>query len=124
MSKTDSTPTDLTLMVIEEEDELDYDVRPWSPQQPGGVSAQIVNPLSVLRRRVARPKNVTLNEVKGQLDTIQGQLESLLTGLPNPKVSDFRLREVEVGLSVSGEGSIGIATVGAEISLSLKFVRE
>jgi hypothetical protein len=124
MSKTDSTPTDLTLMVIEEEDESDYHVGPWSARQPGGVSTQIVNPLSVVRRRVARPKNVTLNEVKGQLDTIQGQLESLLTGLPNPKVSDFRLREVEVGLSVSGEGSIGIATVGAEISLSLKFVRE
>lgn len=75
------------------------------------------------RRKVTAQKQVSLADVKGQLDAIQGELDVLLQSLPEPKGGPFRLSEVEVGLSITAEGSIGIATVGGEVSLALKFAR-
>ncbi|WP_142280110.1 MULTISPECIES: CU044_2847 family protein [Mycobacterium] len=114
MAEGNSTST-LTLVVASEE-QVTRELEPGESEEQGFVEWT--------RRKLARKQEVQLDEVKKQLNEIQGQLDSLLASLPNPKDGPFRLNEVEVGLSISAEGGIGIATVGGEISLSLTFARK
>jgi hypothetical protein len=78
-------------------------------------------PAQWLRRRIASKKDVELSDVKAQLDKVQDQITALLENIQDSPRGRFRLHEVEVGLAVTAEGSIGVATVGAEVSLSLTF---
>jgi hypothetical protein len=113
MAKKDSTPA-LTLIVAGEDDvQITREVKPGESVQHG-----------FIRRKVAAKTEVKLDDVRVQLNAIQGQLDSLLESLTDPKAGPFRLSEVEVGLSITAEGSIGIATVGGEVSLTLKFGRK
>ncbi|BBZ43129.1 Pepco domain-containing protein [Mycobacterium parmense] len=131
MSKKDSTPGTLTLMVAAEDDTLgDDDMidehRVYTPLLQGVESASVVGFLPFRRaapKREGKTKDVELDKVKGRLYAIQGELETLLKDLPDLQESPFRLKEVEVGLSLNAEGHIGIATIGSEISLSLRFAR-
>jgi hypothetical protein len=75
------------------------------------------------RKKVTTKRDVNLGDVKVELDRVEAQLETLLAGAKDTETAGFRLMEVEVGLSVTAEGSIGIATVGAGVSLTLRFSR-
>jgi len=70
-----------------------------------------------------RPKDVDLDKLKDNLARVQGQVDGLLASVAASKASGFRLTSVEVGLAISAEGSIGVATAGLEASLSLSFER-
>jgi hypothetical protein len=76
---------------------------------------------------VARVKpsqtHVDLTKVKGDLDRVQGQIDSLLAGLRAKDSDRFRLAQVEVSLAVSAEGSIGVATAGVQAGIALTFSR-
>jgi hypothetical protein len=39
------------------------------------------------------------------------------------RVGEFEADEITIGLAVSGEGSVGVATVGAEASIEITFKR-
>lgn len=58
-----------------------------------------------------------LTEAQDQIGRLVGSLEQ---GSPSGK---FGLSEISLSLAVSGEGSIGIATVGAEASITLTFAK-
>ncbi len=63
----------------------------------------------------------------GQLDkklaeTI-AQLQEVIGEIEKSSVGSMQLKSVEVGLAVSAEGSIGIATAGVETSITLSFER-
>jgi hypothetical protein len=131
MSKTDSTPKKLTLMVAAET--LDYEDDDGVLSDPM-LQEQLkhARPESLLRltkkpiRRelTAKTTSVDLEAVKRHLNAMQGELESLLKSIPDPQVPHFRLSEVGVGLSINAEAHIGIASAGAEVSLTLTFARE
>ena len=114
MANTKSTST-LTL-IVSAEDETPAALRPGEIQ-PHGFGKWA-------RRKVTATTDVSLDDVKSQLDKVQGELDPLLDNLPEPKGGGFQLHEVEVGLFITAEGSIGVATIGGEISLTLTFARE
>jgi hypothetical protein len=89
--------------------------------QPGETEEQGL--IGWVRKKVTAKRDVNLLDVKDELDRVEGQLETLLAGVSDTETAGFRLSEVEVGLSVTAEGSIGIATVGGEVSLTLRFCR-
>lgn len=68
-------------------------------------------------------KQVDLAKVKGDLDRVQGQIDSLLSDLKAKDTERFRLAQVEVSLAVSAEGSIGVATAGVQAGIALTFSR-
>jgi hypothetical protein len=70
-----------------------------------------------------KPKRVNMETLEKELDRVQDELDTLLAKVKTTDPGGFRLRTVEVSLSISGEGSIGVATIGAEASLSLSFER-
>jgi hypothetical protein len=52
------------------------------------------------------------------------QLDELFRGVWDRPAGGLHLRQIQVGLAVTTEGSIGIASAGAQVSLMLVYQRE
>jgi hypothetical protein len=104
----------LTLIVAEgvEEEEL----APGESEQHGF--------REYVRKRMTKKTEVDLGAVQSELDGMQIQIDSLLSRIQEPSNAKFRLAEIEFGLSITAEGSIGIATVGGEVSVTLTYSRK
>ncbi len=72
---------------------------------------------------LGKERNVDLGTLKERMGDVQGQVEELLSGIKE-SAGGYRLSEVQVALAISGSGSIGVATVGAEASIALTFARQ
>lgn len=71
-----------------------------------------------------RKQEVDYDRMKNDLEKVQGELGDIFASLDeNPGGSGFLLKEVSVALALSGEGSIGVASVGVEASITLTFSR-
>ena len=55
---------------------------------------------------------------------IQDQIQVMLTDLKDKAFGDLELDELIIGLSVTGKGSIGIASVAAAADIKLNFKRK
>ncbi|MGH7080464.1 MAG: Pepco domain-containing protein [Acetobacteraceae bacterium] len=60
-------------------------------------------------------------EVKADLDALIGQIHEVFADVAASPVGRLKLDGLEIGLAINGSGSIGIATVGAQASITLRF---
>lgn len=104
----------LTLIVLDTEAGPDDD----ADLPPDSVELQGV--ADKVRGLWAKPKPVPMAALKERMEEVQAEVGELLAGLKKP-VGNYRLAEVQVSLAISGSGSIGVATVGAEASIALTF---
>ncbi|MGH9022069.1 MAG: Pepco domain-containing protein [Acidimicrobiia bacterium] len=74
-----------------------------------------------LGRVVARHQVVDLGVVKENLERVQSEIETLLERLDTDYRAGFALKQVELSLSVSAEGSIGIVTPGPDAAITLVY---
>jgi hypothetical protein len=65
-----------------------------------------------------------LAAVRAGLERVEGELDELFRGIWDRPAGGMHLRQIEVGLAVTTEGSIGIASAGAQVSLTLVYQRE
>ncbi|MGA2851167.1 MAG: hypothetical protein ABSE46_19355 [Terracidiphilus sp.] len=49
------------------------------------------------------------------------QMRDIFTDLSLPTVNGWKVENISVGLSISAEGSVGVASVGAEASIEIGF---
>lgn len=96
----------------------------WQPPREEFQEQAIPVPAVVKNIFVRKPKKVDLDELQKALEKAQDEVAALLGALKHPSVGGFHLSSVDVELSVSAEGSIGIVTAGAEASITLSFERE
>jgi hypothetical protein len=74
------------------------------------------------KARRAERKKVDFSRLEKELNEAQGQIGGLVDSLEQKSPSGkFSLSEISLSLAVSAEGSIGIATVGAEASITLTY---
>jgi hypothetical protein len=62
--------------------------------------------------------------VRAGLERVEGQLDELFRGVWDRPAGGMHLRQIQVGLAVTTGGSIGIASAGAQVSLTLVYQRE
>ncbi len=62
-----------------------------------------------------------IEKLTGQIEALRGQLGTLVKSLAQSVSEDTELEEITIGLAVSVEGDIGIASAGAEASIELMF---
>jgi hypothetical protein len=62
--------------------------------------------------------------VRAGLERVEGELDELFRGVWDRPAGGMHLRQIQVGLAVTTEGSIGIASAGAQVSLTLVYQRE
>jgi hypothetical protein len=80
--------------------------------------------LRILPGKVGKLKEVDYDRLKRELEKVQAQMGGVFASLDKARPSGkFSLSEVAVSLAVSGEGSVGIATVGAEATITLTYSR-
>lgn len=83
----------------------------------GGDEHGLLDPVvSLFVRRPAAAK-----DIEGQMIGAIERVEALVETIRASRVGDMELSGVEVGLAVSAEGTIGIATAGVETSITLSF---
>lgn len=75
------------------------------------------------RRVLGRADKIDLGKVRGELEDVQGQVDQLLAGIYDRTVGSMHLAQVQVSLTVTAEGSIGIATAGVQASIALVYER-
>jgi prefoldin subunit 5 len=56
-----------------------------------------------------------------QIEELRGQIADIVKALSLCVAEKAELEEIAVGLAVSGEGDIGIVSVGAEVSIELTY---
>jgi hypothetical protein len=76
-----------------------------------------------VRRRLDAKREVDIDTLQSQLTGMQRQIDLLLSQLSDPADRKYRLTDIEFGLAITAEGSIGIATLGGEVSLTLTYSR-
>lgn len=117
-----TTPTTLRLLVPDDEA-----VAPSTPNAPADSSApgpgeyQEQGVLGWVRKKILRTEDIPIAEAQAQLARIDSEVNTLLTSTIASTVGAFYLKEVQVGVIISAQGSIGIATAGIQASLTLVY---
>jgi hypothetical protein len=62
-----------------------------------------------------------VEHLTAQIDELRGKIATVVTSLTQSVAQNAELDEVSVGLAVSIDGDIGIASAGAEASIELTF---
>lgn len=62
-----------------------------------------------------------VQDLTAQIDELRGKIATIVTSLSKAVTQDTELSEVTIGLAVSIDGSIGIASAGAEASIELTY---
>lgn len=110
-----SSNDEITLIVVEPESEADEDGAGLPTEEFELQSAK-----DLWHKLRGQPKQVKLSALRDRMAEVQGDVDQLLAKM-KPSTGDYRLSEVQVSLAISGSGSIGVATVGAEASITLTF---
>lgn len=109
-------------VLVEEEELVPAPVADPGPLQPGEVREHLGVPQWV-RRRIIKRQEVDLEQIRNQLDGVQGQVDSVLAQLGTEKRAGFALSEVQVSVGISAQGSIAVVTAGVQASLTLVYTR-
>jgi hypothetical protein len=64
---------------------------------------------------------ISLDKLKTQIGEMQGKITSMVGEFAQHQGPGMKLEEVTIGLSISVDGDIGIASAGAEASIELSF---
>lgn len=76
-----------------------------------------------IRRAVARATlDVSADEFATQLEAVISVVQTI-AGRLKTQVAEYSADEITIGLAVSGEGSIGVATAGVEASIQVSLKR-
>ena len=86
---------------------------------PGGQGVQLHS--LGLPGFVTSQKDVDFSKFMDNWTKLKGQIGTMITDMAKQTFGNMQLQEIEVSISVSGEGTIGIATAKGEASIVLTF---
>jgi hypothetical protein len=70
---------------------------------------------------IGSKKDVDFSQFMASWTKLKGQIGQMITDMAAQAFGNMALEQIEVSISVSGEGSIGIATAKGEASIVLTF---
>lgn len=121
-SATDA-PTTLRLLVPDEED----GATPAARKVPGAAPASAPGEFREeglfgwVRKKVLKAEDISLTAAKAELARVDAEVNALLSNTSVSSVGGFQLKEVQVGVIISGQGNFGIVTAGLQASLTLVY---
>jgi hypothetical protein len=89
----------------------------------GGGKTELHGVVATVRSVFGRAEAVTEKRVLGTWDATMVAIGRMLEDTAQTERQGLRMTEMEVSLGLSGEGTVGFATVGAEAAIKLKFTR-
>jgi Trypsin-co-occurring domain 1 len=80
-------------------------------------------PHGVIKRAVAEvARSIPYEDFATQLESVIGSVQAVADRL-KADIAEYSAEEITIGLAVSGEGTIGVATVGVEASIQVTLKR-
>ena len=73
---------------------------------------------------VAKAVEVDPDKFRADIDKCLAQMKQVLADLKRPSIDGWKVEHINVGLSISAEGSVGVATAGVEASIEIGFAPE
>ena len=70
-----------------------------------------------------RTTDIDLQPVRHKLDAVESQIGQLFDGIWTRPTAGMHLTQVQVSLTLTAEGGIGIATVGSQVAFALTYER-
>ncbi len=77
-----------------------------------------------IRSLFSTAKPAPLDKMKSDLEKLAANIGIIAEVIQTKQIGKFKMKSVEVGLAISGEGSIGFATAGVEASITLTLEAE
>lgn len=74
-----------------------------------------------IAERIAKTVEVDAGMLQANILEAMGAVEETLSNLPQSISANWKLDNITIGLSISAEGSVGIATAGVEASIEVSF---
>ena len=76
---------------------------------------------SFLERKILKHQDISIEKVKTELARVEAEVDTVLEAVKTKAALGFQLKEVQVGVVISAQGSIGVATAGIQASLTLVY---
>jgi hypothetical protein len=73
---------------------------------------------------VAKVVEIDPAKLRADIDKCLGQMKQIFADLKHPSIEGWSVDHINVGLTVSAEGSVGVATAGVEASIEIGFSPE
>jgi hypothetical protein len=76
---------------------------------------------SFLGRGILKHQDIPIDKIKTELARVDDEVDSVIEAVRTKAAAGFQLKEVQVGVVISAQGSIGVATAGIQASLTLVY---
>ena len=76
---------------------------------------------SILKGTVSRVVEINPEDLRNNIDKCLQQMKQVFANLKGPTIDGWSVDHVNIGLTVSAEGSVGVATAGVEASIEIGF---
>lgn len=73
---------------------------------------------------VAKAVEIDPEKLRADIGKCLGQMKQVFADLQRPAIVGWKVEHINVGLSISAEGSVGVATAGVEASIEIGFAPE
>ena len=70
---------------------------------------------------VAKAVEISPERLRTDIDKCLAQMKQVFAELKQPAIDGWKVEHINVGLSISAEGSVGVATAGVEASIEIGF---
>ena len=79
---------------------------------------------SVADRIMDKAVPIDLDKLRSEINKCLAQMKEVFADLKRPSIDGWKVEQVNVGLAISAEGSVGFATAGVEASVEIRFAPE
>jgi hypothetical protein len=76
---------------------------------------------SILKGAVSRVVEINPEDLRNNIDKCLQQMKHVFANLKGPAIDGWSVDSISVGLTISAEGSVGVATAGVEASIEIGF---
>jgi hypothetical protein len=74
--------------------------------------------------KLTRVTEIDPGKLRADIDKCLGQMKEIFADLQRPAMQGWKVEHINVGLTISAEGSVGVATAGVEASIEIGFAPE
>ena len=94
------------------------------PDSQGKITLIVGAPLERLsahQSTIGSAVEISADDLRNNIDNCLQQMKQVFSSLREPAIDGWSVQNISVGLTISAEGSIGIATAGVEASINISF---
>lgn len=74
--------------------------------------------------KLTKVTEIDPEKLRADISKCLAQMKQIFADLQRPAIQGWKVEHINVGLTISAEGSVGVATAGVEASIEIEFAPE